>query len=647
VKYMVPVDARPGSARLIRETCRLAVAQGAPWLAVYPEAAGRFYYTRADERRLSANLRLAERLGADLVAFQPSERVLGRDLLLLAKQRGATHLVLAQRERPRWLDRLRGSLVEDLAEGVHDLEVVLLPPGKATPEPLPPLPAAEPLDARKLAKASLAVLLATAGGYLVFWLLGLADVIMVYMLGITVAATRFGRRTTLIVAAMSILALDFCFIEPRYRFVVTDVKHIGTFALMAGIGWVIVMLAERLRFQVSLAQDRERRTRTLYRLASVLAAGGSEEAIRQRAEACLREELEIPALVLLADGQGRLAERSRPDFQLNREEMELAGRVLAEGSPAGRGTAREREARFLALPLSGAERALGVAALLPGPGGGVDPERMDLVTSMAAQIALALERARLAEERAEARLLARHEQVRSALLSSVSHDLRTPLGTITGATSSLLDPGPEAAPEDQRVLLGTIHHEARRLLRMVNNLLDATRLESGPVRLRTEWAAAEEVVGSALARLEDLLDRRPVAVELPEQWVPMDPVLMEQALVNVLENAVKFSPPGSAIGIRGWVESGLFHLEVADRGPGIPPEERGRVFEKLYRGAGANGIPGAGLGLAVCRGVLEAHGGAIEALEAAGGGARIVMTLPLDGAPPLGPSPETLQRARP
>jgi two-component system sensor histidine kinase KdpD len=257
-----------------------------------------------------------------------------------------------------------------------------------------------------------------------------------------------------------------------------------------------------------------------------------------------------------------------------------------------------------------------------------------LTLALAAQISLALERARLAEERAEERLRADHEQLRSTLLSSVSHDLRTPLGTITGATTALLDPGPEAAPGDQRMLLQTIHQESCRLERLVNNLLELTKLESGQVQVKKEWVPMEEVVGSAVSRLEDQLGDRPLELELREAWVPLDPVLLEQVLLNLLDNAMKFSPAGSRIEIRAWIQEREARLTVADQGPGFSPGEEERVFEKLYRGSCSSTAPGAGLGLAICRGIIQAHGGSIRAANRPQGGAQITLTLPIEGTPP-------------
>jgi two-component system sensor histidine kinase KdpD len=485
-------------------------------------------------------------------------------------------------------------------------------------------------DLRKLGVAISMVALTTGLGFVVYHYLGLADVMMLYMLCITVAALQFGRWPSLTASVLSILALDYCFIEPRYSFVLTDMQHIGTFAVMLGVGWVILGLVERIRTQTRLALEQERHTRTLYRLGKVLAEGGSVAAIRLRVEAYLSQELEVPLAVLLCDGKGRLddAETGLPP-----EVLRTAQAALDTGVPAGHGTETLPQSGCLMLPLPGTERPQGVLALLSA----MPPDRLGLLVPMAAQIALAMERSSLARERTEARIRAEHEQLRSNLLSSISHDLRTPLGTITGATTTLLDPGPQAAPGDQKVLLNTIHQESRRLLRMVNNLLDITKLESGLVKVKKEWTAVEEVVGSAISHLEEQLGSRPVSVELPEIWIPMDPVLVEQALQNLLDNAIKFSPPVTAIEVRGWVEDKQFLISVADQGPGIPVGEEELIFEKLYRGTGGAAAPGAGLGLAICRGISQAHGGTILAQTRPQGGARITMALPLDGVEGMPP----------
>jgi two-component system sensor histidine kinase KdpD len=627
---MVLVDGSPACSGILRETCRMAASKGAPWLAVHLDVTQRLVHPREEERRLVANLGLVERLGGDLFRIQPSKGALARDLLALAEARQVTHLVLGQ-TRPRWWTGRRTPLLEDLAGGDQEL-VIHVVPRPLLPDPPPPRPEPEVLDLGKLGLATLFVALATAIGFPVFEYLGQADVIMLYMLCILVSGTHFGRWPTLVASVLSVLCLDFFFIEPRYSFVITDLKHLGTFAVMLGTGWVILGLTMRIRAQTRLAQEQERHTRILYRMSKGLAEGGSTTAIRRRVESSLRQELGVPLAVLLSDGTGELRVPSSPGFSLAAEDLELAQTAMARGIPVGHGTETVPQSRFLMLPMPGAERALGVLALLFGSGSALlQSERMALLVPMVAQISLALERATLAEERTESRIRAEHERLHNTLLSSLSHDLRTPLGTITGATSTLLNPGPQAAPGDEKVLLTTIHQESCRLLRMINNLLAITKLESGMVQVKKEWAAIEEVVGSALSQLKEQLGSRPVAVDLPETWIPMDPVLVEQALINMLDNAIKFSPPGTAIEVHGWLEEDRFLISVADEGPGIPAGEEELIFAKLYRGTGRPPTPGAGLGLAICRGIAQVHGGTIMARNKPQGGAQITLTLPREG----------------
>jgi len=479
--------------------------------------------------------------------------------------------------------------------------------------------------------AVVAVVLATLGSFLVIRWLQLADVVVLYMFCITVVATRSGRGPAMLAAVLSVGCLDFFFIVPKYTFSVEDVRYVGTFSMMLGLAWLVGGMAGRIRDQAREAEDRERHTAALYRLGDVLAQGGDAAAIQERVEAYLRRELDLPVLVLLPGADGALQARTAAGAILNADELGVAQWALDNRSPSGVGTANLPGTRGLYLPMGNARHPVGVLAFFPAPGA---PARQPLLEALATQVSLALERARLTEERAEARIRAEQEHLRSTLLSSVSHDLRTPLGTITGATSSLLDPGPEATTEDQRMLLLSIHQESMRLEKLVNNLLELTRLESGQVQVKKEWVPMEEIVGSALSRLESQLEDRPVALRLEEAWVPLDPVLLEQVLLNVLDNALKFSPPGSALEITGRAEPGRVVLAITDHGPGFAPGEEERVFEKLYRGRSSAQAPGAGLGLAICRGIVQAHGGVIKAETMARGGARVTLALPVEGTPP-------------
>jgi two-component system, OmpR family, sensor histidine kinase KdpD len=449
---------------------------------------------------------------------------------------------------------------------------------------------------------------------------------MLYMLGITFVATRSGRRMALMASLLSVAALDFFFVPPRFTFAVQDARHLGTFGVMLGVGWLVATLTERIRTQTLLAQERERHANALNRLAAVLAEGGEPEAIRARAEACLARELEMQVQVWSVDAEGQLPQG------LDEADRAVAQWALEHHVISGQGTEILPGTEALFIPLGGMEKAVGVLALR-GPH--LDPARQDLLPAFAAQIALALERARMAEERTQARLRVEEEQLKNALLSSVSHDLRTPLSTITGASSTLLEPGPGLDEEDRRTLLSSIHQEGVRLQRLVNNLLDLTRLEAGQVAVSKEWVPLEEVIGSVLNYLEAALAERSLQLEIADAWVQVDPVLFEQVLVNLVENALKYSLPTSPIRIQGGVQASELHLVVSDSGPGIPLGEEERIFHKLYRGK-HRGVSGAGLGLAICRGIVQAHGGRISAENAPGGGACFRITLPMEGQPPIG-----------
>jgi len=311
------------------------------------------------------------------------------------------------------------------------------------------------------------------------------------------------------------------------------------------------------------------------------------------------------------------------------------------------GTSTLPGAAALYVPLIGSRGAVGVLGVKPTEAHAFDsPEQLHLLETFANQTALAIERAVLAEEAQAAQLRVQGERLRNSLLSSVSHDLRTPLAVITGSASTLLESGSALEAAVRRDLLQTIRVEAERLNRLVQNLLEMTRLEAG-VEVRKEWHSIEEVVGAALSRLELILGDRPVHTDIAKDLplVPMDDVLVEQVLINLLENAAKYTPAGTAMDVRAWAEDDRVMVEVADRGPGLAAGDESRIFEKFYRGA-APDSRGAGLGLAICRAIVEAHGGRIWAQNRPDGGAAFRFFLPIEGEPPhLGPGQADPPRA--
>jgi two-component system sensor histidine kinase KdpD len=327
------------------------------------------------------------------------------------------------------------------------------------------------------------------------------------------------------------------------------------------------------------------------------------------------------------------------EFSMDTSELAVAHWVYEHRQLAGLGTATLPGARALYLPLVGSRGAVGVLGMSPTDAHALEsPEQLHQLETFANQMALAIERARASEDARRAEVRAEAERLRNSLLSSVSHDLRTPLASITGAASSLLEAGDQLGDTTRTELLSSIHQEAERLDRLVNNLLEMTRLEAGGVTIRREWQPLEGVLGAVLKRLDRRLSDRVVHIDLPGDLplVPFDAMLIEQVLINILENAAKYTPAGSPIDISAATVDGAVRIDVADRGPGFEPGEEQRVFEKFYRGPTATGR-GVGLGLAISRAVIEAHGGRIWAEPRPGGGAVFHFTLPIGDAPPEAP----------
>jgi len=493
---------------------------------------------------------------------------------------------------------------------------------------------------------ALLVAAASAGGGLARGVLKLPDFVMLYLLVVTVAAVRWGRGPAVLAVVLSIITYDFFFVPPYFGFVPLDLRHLWSFAVMLVVGLVMSGLTSRLREQEQEARQREARTAALYELGRKLEATLDESQAAEVLSASVAELLEASTVIWLGRAGGRLEEVARAGKSLGaiaRPDMLLR---MFEGDAPGSASAPIRVGDgTIYLPVQAGARMLGVMGvrgarqgvnLLEPPAGKVAG---DFLQALVRRGALAIDRAQLAHEAEAAALRARAEETRSSLLSAVSHDLRTPLAAITGAGTALQDPQ-NLSPAQRAELLDTLCEEAERMERLVGNLLDMTRLESGAIRVKREWVPAEELVGSAVTRLEKRLRGRVLSAELTSDLplVPVDPVLFQQVIVNLLDNALKYTPAGCAIAIRGHAAEGKVVIEVCDQGPGIAPAALPHVFEKFFRDAHGS-VRGAGLGLAICRGIVEAHGGTIEAHNRIEGGAVFRIALPVVGSAPSLPPP--------
>ena len=472
-----------------------------------------------------------------------------------------------------------------------------------------------------------------------------SNLIMVYLLSVIVVATRYGRGPSLVASLLSVAAFDFFFVPPSFTFAVSDTQYLVTFAVMLVVALVISSLAVRIRAQAEAAREREQRIAALYAMSRELAGTRGVPELREVAVRHIAEVFRARVVVLLPEPDGRLAPEpeAAAQFPMDASEIAVGQWVHEHGQAAGQGTDTLPGASGLYVPLIGSRGTVGVLGLRPqDPRPLQAPEQLHQIEAFASQTALAIERARLAEDAEQAQVRAETERLRNSLLSSVSHDLRTPLASITGAASTLLENEAGLDAGTRRDLLESLHEEADRLNRLVQNLLEMTRLESGALQLQTEWHPVEEVVGAALGRFAKALARRAVSTRLAPELplVPMDDVLIEQVLINLVDNVLKYTPAESPIELTAEDTGGAVQIEVADRGPGLRPGEERRIFEKFHRGETGPTARGAGLGLAICRGIVHAHGGRIWAENRPGGGVSVRFTLPVKEAPPTFTEPD-------
>jgi two-component system sensor histidine kinase KdpD len=629
-RLLVCLSWSPHSARVVREASRMARGLHASWLAVYVETPAAVRLSAEDKAWLSENLRLAAQLGAEVVTV--SDEKPAEAILRVARERNVTKIVVGKPRALRKRDRIFGSFVDDIVKSSGAIDVYVTAGSSGPAETLPERrPRDTPGRLGYLAAAGLVVLVTLVARF-AFGHAYLADVVMLYLLGVVVASLSLDRWPSLSTAALSVLAFDFFFIPPYYTFSVADLRHVVTFTVMLLVGVVINHLTLRVRDQVTAARERERRTAALYEMSRALGETAERPALVARAADHIARVFESDVIVFVPDEQDLIVvHRTTGGAAASAQELGIARWVWTNRKEAGLSTGTLPGSPGLFIPLATTHGLLGVLGLVPrAPSRFDDPEERRLLEAFAAQMGVAIERTQLAEQAQTARLDADREQLRNALLSSVSHDLRTPLGVIEGAASALLDAEVSLDTSTRRDLVETIHEEAERLNRRVRDLLDMTRLEGGAVGLDHEWQSLEEIVGAALARVESRLAGRRVTVTLAPELplVSCDGVLIEQVLVNLLENSFKYSPPESPICVSAREGVGEVVISVEDGGPGILPGEEERIFEKFYRSERNRAPGGVGLGLAICRAIVNAHGGRIWAENREAGGAAFRFSLP-------------------
>ncbi len=642
-RIMVCIGPNPFAIRLIRSAKRMADGLHAEWMAVNVEPPSRVAPSQRTLRQLDENMRLAESLGAETVTLKGHK--VSEEILSYARVRNVTKIIIGKPTHPKWRDKIFGSLLDEVVRGSgDDLDVYVITGD--TREPLTPLPAKVasqgPLmkDWRDWFLSFSVIAICTGISALLLPYLTLVDFAMIYILGIVLVSMLTSRGPSLMATILGVAAFDFFFVPPIYTFAVSDVRYFFTFGVMFFVAVVISSLTLRVKEQMSVARLRERRTSSLYSLSRQLVHERGIVPLSAIAVKHIGDLFSCRVVLLVPDEHGRLAPSTTgPEtFALDQHELSVAQWVFDHGQKAGFGTDTLQGAKALYLPLITSSRTVGVLGTLPEASlGRFGHDQIQALESFSNQIALAVDRALLAEEAQRALLRAETETLRNTLLSSISHDLRTPLSAIMGASTALLRQDMTLEQQGRHELIRTIQEEADHLNQIIRNVLDMTRLEAKGISVKKEWHSAEEIVGVALNRLSEKLKEREVRVAIPEDLslVPFDPLLIEQVLVNLLDNAIKYTPRDTPIELSARTEDRNLVVEVADRGPGIPPGEEERIFEKFVHGARG----GIGLGLAICRVIIDAHGGRIEAENRAGGGAVFRFILPIEGKPPL-PEPE-------
>jgi two-component system sensor histidine kinase KdpD len=665
-RLVVCVGPGAESATLVRAASRLAAGLRADWLAVYVETPKLQRLPDHLRKRTLDALKLAAELGAETLTLDGTDAA--RTLVDYARMRNVSKLIAGARPNAGWRSWLSKPFGDRLVQHARDVDVTLIATADAAR-----IPQQEDGSSR-FARAftgggqtkSSAYFYAVAIGAVITGVansalshIDLANLAMLYLLGVIFAATRLGRGPGVLLSFLSVAAFDFFFVPPRLTFAVSDSQYLVTFVVMLLTSLTISHLTSSLRHQARLASLRERRTAAMYALTRELGAALTIGQIIEIASRHVSEVFQARMAILLPDSAEKVwqkVDKPDPATTLQGEDLDLdvAQWVYDQQKAAGRGTDTLPSSKAYYLPLKAPMRTRGVMGLLAARADELAvPEQQRLIETFASQIALALERVHYVAIAQDALVNMESERLRNSLLSAISHDLRTPLTAIVGLASVLAEQvRPEQPPARQAVeMIGAIHEEALHMAGLVNNLLDMARLQERGVRLNQQWSMLEEVVGAALAACRRMLDGRPVHTHVPADLplVRLDVVLIERLFANLIENAAKYSAPGSPITIEGVPSydgaDRVVKVSVSDNGPGLPAGMEARVFEKFTRGDKESSKPGVGLGLAICRAIVEAHGGKIGAknrTDAIGTvtGACIWFTLPANEAPLLEESRE-------
>jgi two-component system sensor histidine kinase KdpD len=622
-RILVCISEDPRAAGLVRYAKRLADRLHGPLTALYVEGRRSLQLSEEQRDRIADTLRLAEALGGEAVSIPSSERSIADDVTGYAQENNVTQIIIGKSTRSRWFEILHGSVVHDLVRRSGNISVHVIAGDQIAGEPIPKKTVrtaepVEPFDLRPYIFALGAVAAALGIGEAIWGWIGLENIDLVFLTAIVAVAVRFGLWPSLVASIASSLCYNFFFMEPLYTFTIADPTNVTAFIFFTMVAIVVSNVAARSRTQAVAAIGRARNTELLYAFSRKLAGVGTLDDVLWATAYQTALMLKVRVVLLLPEN-GSIAVKSGypPEDTLDQADLAAAKWAWENKRAAGRGSETLPGAKRLFLPMRtgrGAVGILGIDSDKPGPL--LSPDQRRLLDALMDQSALAIERVRLVEDLERAKRTAETDRLRSALLTSISHDLKTPLAAILGALGTLRSMSQTLNEAQKTDLLVTSIDESERLNRFIANLLDMTKLESGAVVPNVALHDLGEIVGSALERTSKILAQHRVEVELAKDlpMVRVDPVLFEQVLFNLLDNAAKYAPVGSTVRIQSWCDRQSVGLRVLDEGEGIPAEELEQIFDKFYRARKIDRVrAGTGLGLAISRGFVEAMEGAIWA----------------------------------
>ena len=639
---LVGIGPSEGSEQAVRAAARLAGQLNVRWHAAYVETPELQRLNAPARDRILAVIKLAEELGASTAVLTNSDAALA--LVEQAQALNCATLVMGRTHLTRWSEFWKGrATTRRIARLAPTLTIVeigqadsarkLATASKTTPDDVDV--SAWQASLPRYAWATAAVVAVTLLAFPLFRVFDLANIVMLFLLATVLVAVKLGRGPAAFAAVLNVAAFDFFFVKPRFSFAVSDAQYLLTFAVMLAVGLITGQLTAGLRFQARISSSRERRAQSLFALTRDLSAALVTTQVVELGQAALQRDFGGQAVVLAMDEKDQLALATKTP---NDFDASVADWAFRNGQPAGLNTATLSAQAWHYLPLKATMRCRGVLALKPAkPRWLLIPEQVQQLDTLARQIAIALERVHYVEIAQQSLVQMESERLKSTLLAAISHDVRTPLTALIGLAESLERASPPL-PAAQADVASAMTAQARQLSALVTNLLDMARLQNGSVNLRKDWQSPQEVVGSSIRAAQHALHGLAVQADVPADLplVEFDAVLMERVLVNLLENAAKYGAASILVSASVTVDKLVF--SVRDHGPGLPPTLKGReaeLFDKFTRGEVESATPGVGLGLAICKAVVDAHRGQISAANAAGGGAEFKVTLPRRAPPVL------------